>query len=159
MQKEIRLEFSQDVDEIYAAYTNPKFIKRKLETLGARNIEVEISEKEEMKLVRITREVQVDAPGALKKIVNVWNKMTQIERWRGKIGGPYYGEMDIEIANAPVIVKSKIHIEKTEEGCAVETLTFIKSNIPFFSRIMDDFMGEMAEKSIEEEFYFISENV
>jgi len=159
MQKEIRLEFYQDVDKIYAAYTNPDFIKTKLETLGARHVEVEITEGDDVKIVRITREVQVEAPGALKSFVNLWNKMTQIEKWRGKKGGPYYGEMDIEIANAPVTLKSTMQLESTEEGCAVESLTSIKSNIPFLGRIMDNFMGEMTDKTIEEEFHFISENV
>lgn len=159
MQKEFRLEFSQDVDDIYAAYTNSDFIKAKLETLGARNVEVEISEENNVKIVKVSREVQVEAPGALKNFVNLWNKMTQIERWRGKKGGPYSGEMDIQIANAPVVVKSTMQLESTEEGCAVETLTSIKSNIPFLGRIMDNFMGEMTEKTIEEEFHFISENV
>ena len=159
MQKEIRLEFSQSVDEIYAAYTNPDFIKAKLVALGARNIEVKIEEKAGMKVVIISREVQVEAPGALRNFVNLWNKMTQTERWKGEKGGPYYGEMDIEIANAPVVVKSTMQLESTNEGCAVETLTSIKSNIPFLGRIMDNFMGEMTEKTIEEEFHFISENV
>lgn len=159
MQKEIRLEFSQTVDEIYAAYTNPDFIKTKLEALGARNIEVEIKNENDVKIVKVSREVQVEAPGVLKSFVNLWNKMTQIERWRGEKGGPYYGEMNIEIANAPVIVKSIMQLEHTEEGCAVETVTSIKSNIPFLGRIMDDFMGEMTEKTIEEEFHFMSENV
>lgn len=159
MQKEIRLEFSQNVDEIYEAYTNADFIKAKLEALGARHIEVEIDEESGVKVVRITREVQVEAPGVLKNFVNVWNKMTQTERWQGEQGGPYYGEMNIEIANAPVTVKSTMQLENTEDGCAVETMTSIKSNIPFLGRIMDDFMGEMTDKTIEEEFHFISENV
>ncbi len=159
MQKEIRLEFSQTVDEIYAAYTNPDFIKAKLEALGARNIEVEIMKEGEETIMKISREVQVEAPGALKSFVNLWNKMTQTERWRGERGGPYHGEMNIEIANAPVIVKSTMDLERTEEGCAVETITSIKSNVPFLGRIMDNFMGEMTEKTIEEEFHFMSENV
>ena len=159
MQKEIRLEFSQTVDDIYAAYTNPDFIKAKLEALGARNIEVEIRDEDDAKIVRVSREVQVEAPGALRSFVNLWNKMIQTERWRGEKGGPYYGEMNIEIANAPVIVKSTMQLEDTEEGCAVETMTSIKSNIPFLGRIMDNFMGEMTEKTIEEEFRFMSDNV
>jgi hypothetical protein len=157
--KKKRLEFSQNVDEIYAAYTNADFIKAKLENLGARHIEVEINEENDEKFVKIIREVQVEAPGVLKRFVNVWNKMTQTERWRGEKGGPYYGEMNIEIANAPVIVKSTMQLESTEDGCIVETMTSIRSNIPFLGHIMDNFMGEMADKSIEEEFYFISENV
>ena len=159
MQKEIRLEFSQNVDEIYAAYTNVDFIKLKMEALGARKVEVEIIEEGHETTIKIIREVQVEAPGALKKFVNVWNKMTQIEKWTGEKGGPYYGEMNIEIANAPVIVNSTMQLDNTDTGCAVETLTSIRSSIPFLGRILDNFMGEMTGKSIEEEFHFISENV
>lgn len=158
MQKEIRLEFSQNADEIYAAYTNPVFIKAKLEALGARHVEVEIEEEEDMKIVRITREVQVEAPNVLKKFVNIWNKMTQVEKWTGKQGGPYFGEMSIEIAKAPVTVKSTMNLENSNAGCAVETVTSIKSNVPFLGRIMDNFMGEMTEKTIEEEFHYMSKN-
>ena len=52
-----------------------------------------------------------------------------------------------------------MQLENTREGCAVETVTVIKSRIPFLGRIMDNFIGEMTEKSIEQEFNFISENV
>ena len=159
MQKEIRLEFSQNVDEIYSAYTNAEFIKLKMETLGARNVEVKITEQANVKIIKITREIQVEAPGALRRFVNVWNEMTQTESWRGEKGGPYFGEMNIEIVNAPVTVKSTMQLENTREGCAVETVTVIKSRIPFLGRIMDNFIGEMTEKSIEQEFNFISENV
>lgn len=159
MKKEIRLEFNQDVDTVYAAYTNADFVKAKMEALGARNVEVEISEEGATKVVKIIREVQVEAPGALKNFVNAWNKMTQTERWTGEAGGPYLGEMKIEIDKAPVKINSSMQLEETETGCAAETVTSVKSSIPFLGRILDNFLGEMTEKSIEEEFNFINENI
>lgn len=159
MQKEIRLEFNQSVDKIYAAYTNADFIKAKMEALGARKVEVEIFESNETKVVKIIREVQVEAPTALKSFVNLWNKMTQTEHWTGTAGGPYFGEMKIEIENAPVKVNSTMQLEQTETGCAAETVTTVKSSIPFLGRLLDNFLGEMTEKSIEEEFNFINQNI
>lgn len=153
-----KYEFPQEVDNIYKYYTSAALIKAKMEALGARNVDIRIEKEGDTVRVEITREVPAEVPGPLKKFAQPWNKVVQRETWTGTSGGPYRAKMEIEIHNVPVRVNGEMKLVATEEGSASASITEIKSGIPFFGKLLADFMAEASENAIDEEMNYIREH-
>ena len=159
MQKEIRLEFSQSIDKMYAAYTDADFIKAKNEALGASEVQVDVVNEGKETRITVKKEIPVDAPKVLQRFAGERTKVTQTEVWRANPDGSYFGILELNIHGAPVTVKSTMRLLPEGEGCAAEIVTSVKSNVPFLGKIMDNFMAETAEKEIEKEFWYMNEQV
>lgn len=151
--------YKQNIDNIYKAYTNKKFLKAKMESLGARNVEIEIEKGENETTIKITREMPSDVPGVLKKFVKPWNKMFQTEVWEGEKGGPYKAKMKVRVEGTPVKMDGTLRIKETKSGgCSVKSITEISCNVPFVGKKLTKFIAESAEVSIGEEATFIEKN-
>ncbi len=159
MKKEIRLEFAQSLEEIFAAYTDADFVKRKAEALGARHVEVHISKTDAGTQVVIEKEVPAEVPAFLQAFAGAYNKMTQTELWTKNDDGTATGQMQIDIPNAPIKIKSQMFLQQTEDGCTAETVTEVSNSIPFLGRKVNAFLLETAEKNIEKEFWFMAGEV
>lgn len=148
-------EFKQDVDSIFKAYTDEVFLQKKMEALGARNIEIVIEKNKKETKITVTREMPADVPGILKKFLNPWNKMIQKEIWSGSKGGPYYGNLEIEVEGAPVNVKGEMKIAATESGSIAANITEISTSIPFIGKSIKKFVANASEEAIDKEFEYV----
>ena len=159
MKKEITLEFSQSLAQVITAYTDADFIKKKAEALGARKVEVRITETADATEIEIDKEVPAEIPPFLKSFAGEYNRITQAERWTKNADGSYTGRMRIIIPNAPITIKSEMLLRQTDAGCTAETLTEVSNSVPFFGKKVNKFLLETAEKNIEKEFWFIAQEV
>lgn len=150
--------FDQDVDSIYASYVKKKFVKTKMEALGARNIDLDISKEKKSAAVEIIREMPAEVPSALKKFVKPWNKLTQKEEWSGKKGGPYSSEINVEFDGVPVSIHSFIELEATEDGSSITIETEVKCSILFVGKILAKFVADASSIAIDKELEYISEH-
>lgn len=152
--------YKQSVDEIYKSYTSKKFLKAKLEAMGARNIEIEIEKGEEVTTIKITREMPSEVPGMFKRFMKPWNKMFQTETWEGEKGGPYNGTVKIRVEGTPVKMDGTMRLKEGKKGgCSAKSITEVNCDVPFVGRKLTKFIAESAEVAMEEEAVFIGENV
>ena len=147
--------FPQDIDTIFSCYSNQEFIKSKLEFFGGRNIDVKIQKLEDRIIVESSREVQAEPPGPLKKFATPWTKMIQKEIWKGNAGGPYHGNMTIEIDGIPVTIFGEMTLTKTIDGTITNNITNIRCSVPFFGKTITKFIAQQSEEAIVEEFEYI----
>ncbi len=147
--------FSQNVDSIYSCYINEDFVKSKLEFFGGRKIEVNIQKLDERIIIESSREVQADPPGALKKFATPWTKMIQKEIWQGRVGGPYSGNMSIEIDGIPATIFGHMTLTSSIDGTVANNTTDIKCNVPIFGKAIKKFIAQQSEKAIAEEFEYM----
>lgn len=147
--------FSQDVDSIFSCYTNQAFIESKLEFFGGRNIEVKIQKFKNRVIIESSREVQAEPPGALKKFASPWTRMIQKEIWQGEVGGPYSGNMSIEISGIPATIFGHMTLTSTIDGTVANNITDIKCSVPFFGKAITKFIAKQSEEAIAEEFEYI----
>ena len=151
--------YKQPINAIYESCINKHFVKTKMESLGARHIEVNIHKETDNTTVEIVREMPVDVPFALKSIVKPWTKMTQTEVWKGEKGGPYYCNITIKVQGAPLRIQGQMKLAAHEGGTAVVSITEVKSTIPFVGKLLENFIGETSKKAIEQEFEYIGKHV
>lgn len=147
--------FPQDVTSIYKCYTNEDFVNSKLEFFGGRNIEVKIQNMEDRVIIESSREVQAEPPGALKKFASPWTKMIQKEIWQGKPGGPFSGNMSIEIEGIPATIFGHMILTSTVDGTVANNTTDIKCSVPFFGKAITKFIAQQSEKAIADEFEYM----
>ena len=151
--------YSQPIDSIYKSCMNADFIKTKMESLGARHIEVNILKKGDSTTVEIVREMPVEVPFALKSIVKPWTKMTQTEVWKGEKGGPYDCNITIKVQGAPLSIQGQMKLAAHESGTAAVSITEVKCTIPFVGKMLESFIGETSKRAIEQEFEYMGKHV
>ncbi len=151
-------QFEQNVDAIFTAYTDKEFLAKKMEAMGARNIEITIEKNKGEIKITSTREMPADVPGVLKKFLNPWNKMTQKEIWTGSKGGPYYGDLEIKVAGAPVTVIGQMKIASMHSGSIAANSTEISTSIPFLGKSIKKFIAKASEEAINQEFEYVRQN-
>ena len=147
--------FPQNIDTIFNCYSNKEFIESKLGFLGGRNIEVKIQKLEDRVIVETTREVQAEPPGPLKRFATPWTKMTQKNIWKGNLGGPYHGNMTIEIDGIPATIFGHMTLTSTIDGTVANNITDIKCSVPFFGKAITKFIVKQTEEAIAEEFEYV----
>lgn len=147
--------FSQNIDSVYSCYINEDFVKAKLAFFGGRNIKVKIQILTDRVIIESSRNVQAEPPGVLKKFASPWTRMDQKEIWKGKLGGPYTGNMSIEIDGIPVTIFGHMTLSATIDGTVAYNTTDITCNIPFFGKAITKFVAQQSEEAIAEEFEYI----
>lgn len=148
-------EYAQSIDAIFAAFTDKAFLHKKLEALGARNISVTISRGGEEAIVKITREMPAEVPGALKKFVKPWNKMSQTEVWTSSENGTYQSNVQIEIVGMPIQMHSASSLTTQAGGCSMETVTDITCSVPFVGGKIAQFVSAESLKALQTEYDYI----
>ena len=79
---EARHDYDFDLETVIEAFTDPEFYEAKFEGVGARKVEVLSSDRDDdVFTVETRRDVPLEVPGFLKKVLGEWNTMIQSERW------------------------------------------------------------------------------
>ena len=159
MKFKITDQYSQDIDTVFAAFMNPDFVKARSEAVGARNIDVTVSEADGVYTLTIIREMPSDAPGALRKFIPAWSKTTQVETWEGGVGGPYTGTAKANVDGVSVSITGKMKLSASGSGSVNVTETLIKVSIPFVGGKMEKFAGVASKDMLAKEYEYNKTNI
>jgi hypothetical protein len=120
-------EFDADPDAVYAMLTDPEFVRRKSEDAGHTEISVDIDGGR----IVCRRNVAVDVPGALKKLLSPTNTVTQTDEWEAPVDGVRHGTWKVEIKGVPISLSGAMELAAADGGGSVETITGrIKASVP-----------------------------
>ena len=159
MQVKQTYKYTQDVDTIYACYTDSAFVKAKVEALGSRNVNVEVNAGSgDTVIVKITREVPAEVPQVLKKFIKPWNKLAQTDVWNGSAGGPYRCNIQFESDGAPISIEANWKLTATNLGCMKEVTININANVPLIGGRLAKFAANASTRALQREHEYISQN-
>ena len=120
-------EFDADPEAVFAMLTDPEFVRRKSEDAGHSDISVEVDGGR----IVCRRNVAVDVPGALKKLLSPTNAVTQTDEWDEPIGGARHGTWKVEIKGVPISLSGDMELLAADGGGSVEMITGrIKASVP-----------------------------
>ena len=149
-----------DVDTVFNHFIDPEFVKARAEDGGARNVQVTVEEKSGLTTITVKREIQSDAPGALKKFVPEWSPSVQIETWKGQAGGPYLGKATVEVKGVPVSMRSRMKLTAGQPGCCTMMIEVeAKSSVPLLGNKLAEFAAIAAKETLEAEHAFNLEHI
>ena len=156
MEVKVRHIYAQPVDTVFKAFGNKASIERKFKDLGARNIHVEKCKLTKTSLDLVTsREVPVNAPSLLKKLIGEWNLANQQEQWRGTAGKSYQGHATISIKGVPVTITAKMVLASSGKGCTNDVTLTIESSIPFIGGKLAEFVGQTSATELQRQYAHI----
>lgn len=120
-------EFDADPDAVYAMLTDPEFVRRKSEDAGHTEISVDIDGGR----IVCRRNVAVDVPGALKRLLSPTNTVTQTDEWDEPVDGVRHGTWKVEIKGVPISMSGAMELAAADNGGSVEVITGrIKASVP-----------------------------
>lgn len=153
MEVKVRHAYDQSVDAVFQHFGNKAGVERKFKDLGARNIKVEKCKLTKTSLDLVTsREVPVNAPSLLKKVIGEWNLAKQEEQWTGTAGKSYQGRATISIKGVPVTIVAKMVLASSGKGCTNDVTLTIDSSIPFIGGKLAEFVGQTSATELQKQY-------
>jgi len=144
---------------VFAAFINPDFIKARSESVGARNVDVTITGKDDVYTLTVMREMPSNAPRALSKFIPAWSKTTQIEVWKKDTNGFYIGTTEATVDGVSVSITGTMELSASDYGSVNVMETLIKVNIPFVGGKIEKFAGNSSKEMFAKEYEYNKANI
>ncbi|WP_299328814.1 DUF2505 domain-containing protein [Parasphingopyxis sp.] len=151
-------DFAQSVDTVYAAFTDPDFVRAKLEALGSREIEIDVSEADGETVVTIERTVPVKVSGPLQAAVGDSQRVRQTERWRSEAGGRYAADVAVEPVGMRASMQGETVLSPNGSGCRCDATMEARCSIPLMGGKIEKLMITDSDAKIAAEFAYIAEH-
>ena len=153
---EARHEYDFDLDTVIEAFTDPEFYEAKFEGIGARKVEVLSSDQDDdVFTVETRRDVPLEVPGFLKKVLGDWTTMLQSERWAQDDEGNWFNELDMSGDGVPAKMTGTMYLSPTDEGCVNEVAITISAAVPLIGGKLEAFIAESTAENLAAEYEFI----
>src|ERR1700760_2104777 len=134
--------FDAGVDAVFAMFADPEYQRQKQVDAGHTKVEVVECGPTGKGTVKIVsrRNVAVDVPGVLKRVVSPTNTVTQTDEWEAEpIDGVLSGSWKVEIKGVPIHISGTMRLEpaasaktgKPLKTSSVETIDgVVKASLP-----------------------------
>lgn len=155
-----KLEYSYDADPdvVFAMFSDPEFLRAKLEATGALEYEVvECAKTPDGGFHIVTkRTVKADIPGFAKRFFKPNTSMTQTEDWEPASDGTRAGTWRIEPQGVPVPVSTSgtTRLEGSGGGAVQLIAAIIKVSVPLVGGKLERFVFDQAKTTMDLEHDF-----
>ena len=125
--------FDADPDAVFAMFSDPEYHRQKLVDAGHTKVEVlECGPGADGTFRIVTRRnVVVDVPGALKRVLNPTNTVTQTDEWAKAQKGVRDGTWKVDIKGIPIHLSGTMQLKAAGKGSSVETIAgTAKASLP-----------------------------
>jgi hypothetical protein len=142
MDLQTEYQFAAGVDAVFAMFTDSEYQRQKLVDAGHTKVEiVECGPTSDGRIRIISRRnVAVDVPGVLKKVLPATNTVTQTDEWEKEpVGGERSGRWKVEIKGVPIHLSGTMRLGpglspktgKPLKTASVETIDgVVKASLP-----------------------------
>ena len=108
--------------------------------------------------LRISRNVPINPPAALRKIVSGTNEVSHVETWRAD-GEGFMADLQIDIKSVPVRISGTKSLQPEKGGCRIEWIFDVTSGVPLLGSLIASFAGEEIRKSLDDEFKVLKASI
>lgn len=145
----VSVDINKDVDSVFETICNSDYISSKLETNGARNVNIQSSGANGTSANLVySREEPADVPSALKKFISEWNKLTNRDNWTGTAGASYDGQYEVDMGG-PIKVGGTHTLEANGDGTTSTIHMDISCSIPLVGKKLEKFVASMSEGALQ----------
>ncbi|MFW2389315.1 MAG: DUF2505 domain-containing protein [Polyangiales bacterium] len=145
-----RFEHAQDADTVFQLITNRDELTKRCESLGERDVQVEVSESGGVTKTQIAREVERELPGFAKKLFKPKNTLVEREEWRS-VGSGYEGKGQLKIVGTGATIDSTIRLSPSGAGSVYEIDLEVTAKVPLIRRKLETFIGDTSLESLREQ--------
>ncbi len=151
---EVSVNLDKDIDTVFNTLCSEEYIKAKMESIGARNVNIKQAGANGSEATLIyARQEKAEAPSALKKFVKEWNDVESTDRWTGAAGGEYTCNYKVDMSG-PVDIGGVHTLVPNGSGTTSTIRTTIKCGIPLVGRKLEEFVAGLAKASLDDDVAF-----
>lgn len=151
MQHVIEVRFPASSDVVIKAFTDKDFHLKKVDALGSTGVELlDDSDDPDHFYVKIRRQmpVEVDVPGALKKLVPSTATLVHKDAWSAS---SKTGHIDIDISGVPVDLSAEVSLRDEGDECVYRYEWNIKAKVPLVGGKLEKLLAEDMDQKIPKE--------
>jgi hypothetical protein len=156
MRMNLEHHYDSDVETVYALISDPDFVTRKYEALGAVNVAVDRSDGDDGGCEVVTRRtVTVDLPGFAKRVMQPSNTAVQTETWAAPdANGARICTYHVEIQGMPSKVTGTLTLRAAGGGSEQVVDADVKVSIPLVGGKLEKFAIETGKADIDKQVAF-----
>ena len=135
-----------------AVLADPVFLREAAEAQGGANVEVDVQATADGFCVLVTRDVEVEVPALIRRLVRPMNRVAQKEVWR-RNSQQWSSEFELHIGGLPTEVRgATVLTQDASGGCHHQVSFEVRSKLPILARKLESFVADQVEQSIKAEF-------
>lgn len=156
MDGSVRAHFDQGVDRLFALLTDPGFLRRRAESLGEKNIVIQVDRDGGRLKIRLERDLELNMPAFMKKVFSPTNHLIDILLW-DSAGETKVADWSVAIAGQKRIdLRGRLSlIPSPGGGCDYSEAFTIAVAIPLVGGRVEKYIGGETEASMRQQIEFL----
>ena len=147
-----RFPYEHDVDTVYALITDPAFFKERCESMGEKNVSVDVSQAGDKLTMTVSRTVVRELPKVLAKMFSSENTINAVMHWTDHGDGQKKsGNYEAEVQGQPVKLLASYELVPRGDGCEYVIDISCKAKIPLVGKKVEKFVAEQSAEAQPEE--------
>ena len=145
--------FDADVATVFALMSDPGFLERKYDALGARDIRVEsVDDRDGAPRIVTRRTVTVDLPGFAKKVMQPTNALVQTDDWAPEAAdGSRVCTYLVELQGVPSRIQGTVTLRGEHGRTRQDVEARVTVSVPLLGGRLERFAVGNAERQLQEE--------
>ncbi len=139
--------------EFYEFMVGEQTTTAKYEALGNHEVSVQVSPEGDGDRIDVSRVVDLDVPGFLKKVVSPNNTYEQVDRWT-PVGDGHDGVFTIDVKGAPIKLWGTMTLRPAGSGVEYRIMGEAKVSIPLIGGKAADYVVGQAKQIAGQEVAF-----
>ncbi len=147
--------FDADVETVFRLMSDPAFMQRKYEAIGATDIAIAAEDRDGSPHITTKRKVTVDLPGFAKKVMQPTNTVVQNDDWGPPTAdGNRVCTYSVEVQGVPSRIDGTVTLAADGDGTRQDVVAQVKVSIPLLGGRLEKFAVESGVKTLQDEADF-----
>jgi len=152
----MQIKYNAPLETVYAALTDPKFLKERCLALGELSADCRVRKLAHGHAVTMKREVKRELPSFLAKLFHPVQTIVIEERWSDGEDGGKRATYKLEVNGQPVEVAADISLKPSGKSCVYEIEHRCKARIPFIGGQIEKFVLGQTEAGCKDELDYLA---
>jgi hypothetical protein len=147
--------FDADVETLFGLMSDPEFLVRKYEALGAADVVVDSDDREHDPRIVSRRKVTVDLPGFAKRVLQPTNTLVQTDQWaEADEQGRRVCTYSVEVQGVPSRIDGTVTLTADGGGTRQDVEAEVKVSVPLVGGKLEKFAVDNGVQLLADEAEF-----
>lgn len=153
--------FDADVETVFGLMSDPDFMRRKYDALGATDISIDGSDAGDASPRHvISRKVTVDLPGFARRVMQPTNTVVQTDTWSPAGGdGSRVCRYTVEVKGVPSRIDGTVTLVADGGGTRQDVAAEVKVSIPLLGGKLERFAVDSGLQQVRQEAEFTQQSL
>ncbi len=151
---DLNREYTYDASpaEVFAMFTDPAFVERRLTATGSMESKVDLSPDGDGVRITTHRVLPPKVPDFVRKFVGDQIDLDEVEHWGpADAAGNRTGTVEVSISGAPVKLQAATALTATATGTSYTVVGTVKASVPLFGRKIEDATAPAVTGALDKE--------